>query len=48
LSLFCYLQNKCWNDIYYHLRCLFSVSHLFSWRNILNFIPSSSISLEFF
>jgi TPR repeat protein len=48
LNLFCYLQNKCWNSLYYHLGRLFSNNQLFSWRNVSNFVPSSSISLEFF
>jgi hypothetical protein len=47
LSLFCYLQNKCWNCIYYNLGLLFSDRPLLLWE-MYQILLSPSISLELF
>jgi TPR repeat protein len=48
LSLFCYLQDINWNNIYYFLGSLFFKTNFYLEKNLSHFVQSPSIALEFF
>jgi hypothetical protein len=48
LSIFCSLQNHCWNGVYYFLGILFLETNFIELINLPAFNQSPSIALEFF